>query len=174
MDKKAITELLEQKHQELFMWLENEPEEKWMQGPEGKWTAGQHAQHLLNSLQLLNHAMSFPNFLLKYKYGSANRPLRSYEAVAKRYEEKLAANLDRAEKFNRTLKVPPIAKKDAIITSLKIQNKKLQHKTLKWKDKNLDKLILPHPLMGKMPVRELIMWTAHHTEHHLHSLKSNY
>ncbi len=174
MDKKAISELLEQKHHELFEWLEKEPAEKWMSGPEGKWTVGQHVQHLLNSLQLLNHAMSFPSFLLKYKYGVANRPLRSYEDVAKRYEEKLAANLERAQKFNQKLKIPSNTKKESIITSLKIQNKKLQHKTLKWKDKNLDNLILPHPLMGKMPVRELVMWTAHHTEHHLHSLKNKY
>jgi len=174
MDKKVITELLEQKHQDLFNWLENEPEEKWMNAPEGKWTVGQHAKHLLNSIQLLNHAMSFPAFVLKYKYGSANRELRPYDAVAKRYQEKLAANLERAKQFNSNLKIPPIVKKEEILTSLKIQNKKLQHKTMKWKDKNLDMLILPHPLMGKMPVRELIMWTAHHTEHHLNSLKNNY
>ncbi len=174
MDKEVITELLEQKHQELFDWLENEPEEKWMNAPEGKWTVGQHVQHLLNSIQLLNHAMSFPGFLLKYKYGSTNRELRTYDAVAQRYEEKLAANLERAKQFNNNLKTPTITKKEAIITALKIQNKKLQHKTLKWKDKNLDNLILPHPLMGKMPVRELVMWTAHHTEHHLNSLKNNY
>ncbi len=174
MDKKVIIKLLEQKHQDLFYWLENEPEEKWMNAPEGKWTVGQHAKHLLNSIQLLNHAMSFPAFVLKYKYGSTNRELRSYDVVAKRYEEKLAANLERAKQFNSKLKVPPITKKEEILTALKIQNKKLQHKTLKWKDRNLDLLILPHPLMGKMPVRELIMWTAHHTEHHLNSLKNNY
>ena len=125
MNKKAITELLEQKHQDLFDWLENASEEKWMSAPEGKWTVGQHVQHLLNSVQLLNHAMSFPPFLLKYKYGSANRELRSYDAVAKRYEEKLRANLERAEQFNSNLKVPRVANKEAILTTLKIQNKKL-------------------------------------------------
>ncbi len=174
MDKKAIAEILEQKHQELFDWLENQPEEKWTSAPKGKWTVGQHTQHLLNSLQRLNHAMSFPSFLLKYKYGTSNRELRSYDVVAKRYEDKLSQNLDRAQKFNQNLKAPSLAKKEAIITNLKIQNKKLQHKTRKWKDRNLDNLILPHPLMGKMPVRELVMWTAHHTEHHTHSLKNNY
>jgi len=174
MDKKAIANLLEEKHQELFEWLENTPEEQWMSGPENKWTVGQHVQHLLNSVQLLNHAMSFPPFILKYKYGVSNRDLRSYAIVAKRYEDKLAANQERAKKFNSKLKVPPVTKKNTIITALKIQNKKLQHKTLKWKDKNLDTLILPHPLMGKMPVRELVMWTAHHTEHHIQSLKNNY
>ena len=57
-----------------------------------------------------------------------------------------------------------------MLATLQIQNKKLQHKTNQWKDKNLDNLILPHPLMGKMPVREIVMWTAHHTEHHTNTL----
>ncbi len=64
--------------------------------------------------------------------------------------------------------------KHYIINRLQTENKKLQYKTKKISDKNLDNVILPHPLMGKMPVRELIMWTAYHVEHHLNTLKNNY
>jgi len=28
--------------------------------------------------------------------------------------------------------------------------------------------------MGKMPVRELLMWTAYHIEHHTQTLKDKY
>ena len=41
MDKVAIADLLEEKHQKLFDWLEKEPSENWEKGPEGKWTCGQ-------------------------------------------------------------------------------------------------------------------------------------
>lgn len=58
--------------------------------------------------------------------------------------------------------------------SIHIQNKKLQYKTKRLKDKHLDTLIVPHPLMGKMTLREIIMWTAHHTEHHYKILKKDY
>ena len=174
MDKKEIAELIEAKHTELFDWLENQSEEKWEAGPEGKWTVGQHIQHLTDSIKLLNHAMSFPSFLLKYKYGTSNRVLRDYDEVAKRYDEKLALNQERARKFNSKLKSPSLAEKELLLTTLKIQHKKLQHKTQKWKDHKLDNLILPHPLMGKMPVRELLLWTAHHTELHTNTLKDNY
>ena len=174
MNKEAIAEILETKHQELFDWLESQPEEKWETGPDGKWTVGQHMLHLVNSIQLLNKALSFPNFILKYKYGTVNRELRDYNTVAQRYLDKLNANLERAKKFNSSLKIPSISEKENLINRLKIQNKKLQYKTRKWKDKNLDTLILPHPLMGKMAVREIIMWTAYHTEHHTTTLKEKY
>ncbi len=35
-----------------------------------------------------------------------------------------------------------------------------------WSDKNLDKVLLPHPLLGKMMVRELLHFTYFHTDHH--------
>ena len=174
MNKEDIAALLETKHQDLFKYFENSTEEQWVEGPEGKWTRGQHALHLLKSIKAVNDAMSLPKFLLKYRFGKSNRDVRTYDLVANKYQEKLKDNLDRARIFNGKLKAPQIKDKEYIINRLKTENKKLQHKTLKWKDRYLDNLILPHPLMGKMPIREIVMWTAHHVEHHTITLKEKY
>jgi len=174
MNKESIAEILEAKHQELFSWIEDQPDEKWLEGPEGKWTVGQHIRHLVKSIRLLNNALSFPAFLIKYKYGTINRDLRDYDTVSKRYNDKLNANLERIKVFNNSVKKPTLAEKNNLLTTLKIQNKKLQYKTRKLKDKHLNTLLLPHPLMGKMAIREMIMWTAYHTEHHKTTLKNNY
>lgn len=174
MNKENIVEILESRHLDLFEWLNNHPEEKWVLGPKGKWSTGQHILHLAQSSRLLNTALSYPKFLIKYKYGTSNRPSRNYEEVAKRYEQRLSENLERAEKFNKGLNEVSIKERRRVIDSLQILNKKLQYKTGKLKDKHLDTLLLPHPLMGKMTLREIIMWTAHHTEHHLNILKKNY
>tara|TARA_R110002073_G_scaffold8207_1_gene45657 strand:+ start:98198 stop:98722 length:525 start_codon:yes stop_codon:yes gene_type:complete len=174
MNTENIIEVLESSHHDLFEWLNNHPKEKWVSGPKGKWSTGQHILHLVESSKLLNKALSYPKFLIKYKYGTSNRPSRSYEEVAKRYEQRLSENLERAKKFNRSLNETTIKERPRVIDSLQILNKKLQYKTIKLKDKHLDTLLLPHPLMGKMTLREIIMWTAHHTEHHLNILKKNY
>lgn len=92
MKKQQIIEVLEEKHKELFLWLENHPYQKWMDGPHQKWTTGQHILHLENSAKLLNKALSMPKFLLKYKFGTSNRTSRTYEEVAKKYNERLAEN----------------------------------------------------------------------------------
>lgn len=170
MKKEDIVNVLEEKHQQLFNWLENQPDESWDKGPKDKWTTGQHIEHLVDSIKKVNHALSFPKFILKYKFGTSNREVRSYKEVANRYQEKLSKNQEKAKVFNKNVKTPPLQNKKQLLATLQIQNKKLQHKTSQWKDKNLDKLILPHPLMGKMPIREIVMWTAHHTEHHTNTL----
>ncbi len=41
----------------------------------------------------------------------------------------------------------------------------------KWSDKNLDQVLLPHPLLGKIMVRELLFFTHFHTEHHRKGLE---
>lgn len=175
MKKQEINELLEQKHQELFNWLQQQKEDKfWEKGPDGKWTVGQHIQHLTDSIKKLNHALSFPTFFLKYKFGKSNRDVRTYEQVVQKYLAKLVENKERAKKYNAAVITPSENKFNHLLKTLNIQNKKLQYKTNMMSDKKLNSLILPHPLMGKMPLREIIMWTAYHTEHHTKDLIENY
>lgn len=174
MTKSEIANLLEEKHQELLVFIEDLPDEKWIYSPKGKWTLGQHILHLTNSISLLNKALSYPKFILKYKFGKSNRKTRSYDIVVKKYQEKLIANQERATQFNSTLKTPTLKDKPFLVNKMITQNKKLQHHTHKWKDKQLDTLLIPHPLMGRMTVREIIMWSAYHTEHHVQILKNYY
>ncbi|PWG04782.1 DinB family protein [Polaribacter aquimarinus] len=174
MQKEAIADLLEEKNQVLFDWLSSQPEDNWEKGPDNKWTVGQQILHLVSSLQLLNNALSYPRFFLKYKFGTCNRESRDYETVTKKYQEKLIINQERARIFNQKLKKPSQKDRARLLNRLQIQNKKLQYKLRKISNINLDTLVIPHPLMGKMTIREIIMWTAHHTEHHTNILKKNY
>jgi hypothetical protein len=174
VQKEEIIQLLEKEHLTLVTWLEKQPDKNWEKGPDNKWTTGQHVLHLVDSLKKLNYALSIPKFILKNKYGVSNRALRPYAAVTKRYEERLAESQAKAKTFNAGLKTSPLNEKKRLIDTLITQNKKLQYKTNKWKDAHLDTLILPHPLMGKMPIREIIMWTAHHTKHHRDLLIEKY
>ena len=71
MEKDDIILKLEEKHQTLINWLQNHDNQKWQEGPENKWTTGQQALHLLQSIKPLNAALSMPKFMLKYKFGKA-------------------------------------------------------------------------------------------------------
>lgn len=174
MHKEAIANLLEEKHQTLFNWLESQDIKKWQTGPDGKWTTGQQALHLLQSIKPLNDALSIPKFLLKYKFGKSNRDIRDYETIVKRYQERLEESKGMTFGPSKNMKIPKDDDKEYLLNRLKVENKKLQYKVKKWKDKDLDNLILPHPLMGKMPVREIVLWTAYHVEHHTNQLMEKY
>ena len=174
MDKESIAELLESNHQILIDVLSSQDDEKWQQGPDGKWTSGQQALHLLQSIKPLNDALSLPKFIIKYRFGKANRTERDYTTVVNRYQERLQESKGIVYSPSKNMKVPLLKDKNYILNRLQVENKKLQYKTRKLSDKHLDTLILPHPLMGKMPLREIIMWTAYHVEHHTKQLQENY
>ena len=175
MDKESIANLLDEKHQTLIQWLESQDDEKWEQGPDGKWTTGQVTLHLLQAIKPLNTALSLPIFILRNRFGTANRGVRDYETVIKRYQERLK-NAPQGATFgpSRNMKIPSLRDKKYLLNRLQVESKKLQYKTRKMSDKNLDTLILPHPLMGKMIVREILMWTPYHVEHHTKQLFDNY
>ena len=175
MDKESIASLIDEKHQTLINWLTVQDDEKWEEGPEGKWTTGQHTLHLLQAIKPLNTALSLPKFILRYKFGKANREVRDYDTVIIRYQERLKT-LPKGATFgpSKNMKVPKLADKQYLLNRLQVESKKLQYKTRKMSDKSLDMLILPHPLMGKMIVREILMWTPYHVEHHTNQLIKNY
>jgi hypothetical protein len=175
MQKENISQLLDETHKTLINWLQaNENKEKWETGPEGKWTTGQHALHLLQSIKPLNNALSLPKFILKFKFGKANREVRDFNTVADRYNKRLKDSQGKTFKGSKNMSVPTENDKAYILNRLETESKKLQAKTLRWTNKDLDTYILPHPLMGKMPVRELLMWTSHHVKHHTQTLQEKY
>lgn len=174
MQKEDIIHTLEEKHQTLVSFLATQDNEKWETGPKDKWTTGQQALHLLQSISTLNTALSIPKFILKLKYGQANRKIRGYDAVVKRYHERLNEVNGATFGPSRNMRIPKLKDKSYILDRIQTENKKLQYKTNKWTDEQLDSFVLPHPLMGKMPVREIIMWTAYHVEHHTKTLVNNY
>lgn len=174
MIKEDIIQLLEDNYSLLINWLCDQPDDKWTIGPEGKWTMSQQTLHLLQSIVPLNNALSLPKFILRFKFGKSNRPVRSYEEVIKRYHEKLENAEGATFKGSQNMRIPTVSDKQYLLDRLQVEQKKLQYKTKKLSNNNLDNIILPHPLMGKMPIRELIMWSAYHVEHHTKTLQAQY
>lgn len=174
MTKREVSEILEQKHKILYKWLENHPNENWVKGPQGKWNTGEHVVHLIQSENALNKALWLPKFYLKYKFGTNNRDNRTYHQIVKKYQDKLANNPGVVANTSR--KMPPITlnNKDFYVSKLEKEKIKLIKKFQKWTEHDLDTYLLPHPLLGRMTIREIVIWTAYHTEHHYKILKSNY
>jgi hypothetical protein len=172
MNREQIAVLIDNSYSEFISFVSSSDKDMWLFAPNHKWTTGQHTLHLLESTKPLNFALSLPGFLLKWKYGTSNRTSRSYEEVVERYQERLADNQGAVFKASQNMEVPVFNEKSYLLNRLQVEYKKLQYKTLHIPEVSLDTYVLPHPLMGKMPVRELIMWSAYHANHHLKTVEA--
>jgi hypothetical protein len=136
--------------------------------PNGKWSAGQNLDHLILAIKPLQLAYSLPKFALTILFGKTNRPSRTYDELVTKYKTKLAAGGKASKPF-----VPPtinFEKKDELIRKYEEHKQKLISKIEKQSETDLDKYILPHPLLGKVTLREMLYFTIHHNEHHLNLL----
>ncbi len=175
MNKQQIKDLINNKHEALFHFLATHNDQKWNKGPEGKWTTGQHIVHLIQSAKPLNKALGIPKFVLQYKFGKANRPCRSYDDLVSRYLAKLAkVNGQVVSPYSNNIPISSPIEKEKLILELTNQKNILLKKVDKLSDKQLDKYLIPHPAMGRMILREIIMWSAYHVEHHHKILVQKY
>lgn len=136
---------------------------------DGKWSAGQNLHHLVSSMQPLQAAFVLPKFMLGLLIGKANRPSKTYEALVEKYKLKLSGGGKAPARFT-----PPMVsfdKKETLIKKYDLQKEKLIQKIKKQSEEELDQYILPHPLLGKITMREMLFFTTYHNEHHLQIVK---
>lgn len=173
-DKSSIHEGLKAKYHTLLAWLKAHPNEQFSEVKySDKWTVGQHAYHLIQSTEPLNQALILPKMALRGLFGKKNdRPERSYPELVQYYQRKLGDGGRAPSKFQ-----PPVLnneQKPEILNRLSTELAKLEKNLGKWDEEQLGRYLLPHPLMGKLTVREILFFTVYHTGHHHRILVEKY
>jgi DinB superfamily len=132
--------------------------------PPEKWTPAQQLDHLCRSTKPLILATILPHFILGLMFGKANRPSKTYDELVEKYLKKLSEGY----KATGNYIPPPVGadkrnsltqKLSGIISSI---NKNIEN----FSEEELDKYNLPHPLLGKLTLREMLYFTAYHAQHH--------
>ncbi len=139
--------------------------------PAEKWSIAQNVEHLIISANTTRLAFSLPKFIVKIYAGKSNRPSRSYDELVNKYTLTWQQGCKASGRF-----IPQkIRGKDKGVMLERFKNamNKLSGTiSNKWNDRNLDNYIAPHPLLGKITLRELCYFTIHHTYHHLEIIKA--
>lgn len=165
MEKEAMIALLQQNYAQLIKQVSQLDNRALLHAPAEKWNALQQVDHLIKSVAPVNTAFGLPSFILSWRFGVANRPSRSYDALVDRYHIKLQAGGRASAPF---VPAPDIAvsEKERLLKQLDKLTGKLAGRVHRYKEFTLDKYILPHPLLGMITLREMIYFTAYHASHH--------
>jgi hypothetical protein len=171
-NKEDIIAALEEKSLSLIQWISEQDINKFDVSVDEKWSTGQQLSHLTKSIKPLVMILSKPKFVMKLLFGTANRETRDYNAVVEKYNTKLAKGRVATTPFKPSLFVS--GDKKRLLDNYAAYSEKLERLINRLSEKDLDKLILPHPLLGKLTMREMMFFTIYHTEHHSNSLKKLY
>ena len=135
-----------------------------------KWSAGQDLVHLIKVLKIVNIGFTLPKPLLHLMYGVNKNETRSFELLKTLYKNALEGGAK-----SPTIYIPkPVLfeSKNHLIQKHQQLNEAFIDKMNQHSDNALDRYRLPHPILGKVTLRELASFTSFHTKHHLELLRS--
>ena len=139
---------------------------------DGKWSAGENIQHLVNATKMTNVAFNVPKFVHVLLYGKPGRTSHSCSKVIDNYQKQL--------EHGAKASGPYIPKKRDYQRELLQQRIKVQGDKLiasinnKWTEEQLDKYVIKHPILGLLTLRELAYFTIYHNGHHIDTIKRYY
>lgn len=140
------------------------------------WTPAEHLDHLNIAIGEIARAFGISAWLLRLRFGSARRPARTFEQVRDDYRARLATGLGARGRFVPTREAPmdedAIVRRTRLLSRWYAVNAKLSTALAKWSERSLDRVLLPHPILGRIPAREIIMFGIYHNYHHIAAAKT--
>lgn len=159
-----------QNHKLFADYINSLSDERFLHAWNGKWKPGQQMEHVYLCLVPINQALSSKEYI-RNKFGVIERPLMSYDQVIETYKNGLAAGGKAPGQF-----LPgeiPVSQKGVLTEKLLNILDAIKQQVSTYSEDELDTLVLPHPFLGKLSIRELFYLMSYHPTHHLEQTKRN-
>lgn len=167
MTKTELVKSFSDNHNEVITFIHSLTDGQFLFSKIGKWSAGQQLRHVYLTLTPFTKVLPSKEYILE-KFGKLNRPIWNYETVLEKY---LTTNLKAPEQF---LPEKIEAKeKTKIINDLQNSLIVISQLLDQYSENELDTLMLPHPLLGNLTIREMFYLMSYHPTHHLKQTKLN-
>ncbi|HXU26126.1 MAG TPA: DinB family protein, partial [Bacteroidia bacterium] len=129
-----------------------------------KWNAGQHLKHILISVTMLNKAIDNPKFIASLAEREPKRAAMNYNELVSFYMSKINEGAKATPPFVPDLVT--INERAQLVKDVQTTIAELCVKLNAYTEKELDTLTIPHPLLKRLSLREMIYFTIKHAEHH--------
>ena len=143
--------------------------------PQGAaWSPADHVRHLTKSMRALNRGLRLPLFVLRWRFGRASRPSRSYDAIVAAYRKRLETFDGRNNPFAPATAsaVDSEAWRATVMNYHATAVGDLVRHTRRISENKLDRIQVPHPLLGNMTLREMLFFMLYHNLHHVRLVAS--
>ena len=171
LSKPEIIEQLAEASKEFSAVCTGINDELFFYQPADKWSIAQNAEHLIIATKNTIPAYTIPKFIVRWYAGKPNRPSRTYDELVAKYKLKLEQGGRAGGRFIPKQVSSEPGKEKIIQSFSNCMNQLASAIEKKWNEPQLDEYIAPHPLLGKITLRELGYFSIYHTYHHLASIK---
>lgn len=135
---------------------------------DGGWSVAANVAHLINATRPVTKALRMPRIILRLLFGTRRTGSRSFLGIRDTYRQALAAG-GSSGKFTPQRRPPPenpSVARDQLLHKWHTVVPDLIATIDRWDESALDRYQLPHPLLGKLSIREMLFFTLYHLGHH--------
>lgn len=133
------------------------------------WSASDNVDHLIKAHQPIAKALKLPKITLRAMFGKPDEASMTYEELCQAYRDEIAKGAQASGRYLPKQENPAdraVEKKQELLEQFLKASAGLVTAIEKWDDKELDDYLLPHPILGKLTIRELIFFTIYHNLRH--------
>ncbi len=137
------------------------------------WSPHDHLRHLVRSTRAVSRGLALPRIAVRLMFGRARAPSLPYAALRDRYRAALAAGGKATGAYvpPAETEADPERSRARAVSRWTAAGEELVAAMGRWDEGALDRLRLPHPLIGKLTVREMLFFTLYHDRHHLDAMR---
>ena len=150
------------------VWRRCSDEQFFAPAADGGWSPARNVTHLVDSLSAVTRALRLPRFVPRLLFGAARQPSRSLEEVVLAYRGALSggAGAGRYTPSEVSAEADPAATRRQVLARWQAALPALSAAVVRWDEAALDRIRLPHPILGKLTVREMLHFSLYHLAHH--------
>ncbi len=167
--KDELIETLKDSNQRAGTWFENLPTTIFFEREGEIWSPSDNLDHLIKAVQPITKAMKLPRVTLQAMFGTPEKPSMSYAELCQVYRDAIAKGGQASGRYLPEQQNPQRDAEEQKKTLLDRWSKtgdELVSVAKSWEENDLDRYRLPHPLLGKLTIREMLYFTIYHNLRH--------
>jgi uncharacterized damage-inducible protein DinB len=167
--KAEILNALKDASQRAAVWFQEIPAGDFFTRQHEAWSLSDHLDHLIKAVKPVTKALKLPGITLHAMFGKPEKASMAYEELCDKYRDEIAKGGQASGRYLPDQQSPQDRaeeqKKDLLV-QWSHASSELVSIAEKWDENDLDQYQLPHPLLGKLTIREMLYFTVYHNLRH--------
>jgi len=167
--KAELIAALKDSHKRVTYWFAEIPVADFFTRNGEVWSASDNVDHLIKSHKPISKALRLPKFTLQAMFGKPKKSSMTFEELCQMYRDELAKGAQASGRYLPNQENPSKngeEKKKELLDQFSKAGMDLISIAEKWEEDALDGFLLPHPLIGKLTIREMLFFTIYHNLRH--------
>lgn len=171
----ALLVALEAAERDVAVFLDALAPAVFVARPGDAWSPAEHLEHLVTAVNAVARGLALPRWLLRLRFGRSRARSRGYVQLRDDYRAVLAAGGRATGRYVPAAKEgateEPAVRRTLLLARWYRANQRLRDVLGKWSERDLDRIVLPHPLLGRLTAREMVLFTIYHAPHHVAAMR---